>query len=303
MDSVYQSSRLVLGTVQLGLAYGINNRTGQPSMDQALAIVAEAWKNGIREFDTAQAYGTSEEVLGRVFAALKIGREAKVITKLDPKLGHQNVSDLDQGLQASLKKLGVARLSGLMLHHESQLDVWRQGLGVWFKRQQEKGFLEHVGASVYSPAKAMEALETDGIQFVQVPSNILDRRFDKAGVFRRAKELGKTIYIRSVYLQGLLLMRPQDIEPEMDFSRDSIKILHSLALDLGVSIEELCLGYVLSKWPEAQVVFGAETVEQAAVNAGLQRMEFHRLPLDKIDAAIGDVDEKMLNPVLWPKVK
>ena len=72
-DMVMESeeTRLVLGTVQLGLDYGIANENGKPTQDQATAIIQKAWDNGIREFDTAQAYVTIENVLG--IALKKLG--------------------------------------------------------------------------------------------------------------------------------------------------------------------------------------------------------------------------------------
>ena len=81
-----KNCRLVLGTAQLGLSYGIANKTGRPDQGVATAIVHEAWKNGIREFDTAQVYGDSEVVLGRALAELGISCEAKIITKIAPNL-------------------------------------------------------------------------------------------------------------------------------------------------------------------------------------------------------------------------
>ena len=62
-----QPNRLVLGTAQLGMDYCIANTTGQPVYDTAKTIVQEAWESGICEFDTAQAYGQSEQVLEQVF--------------------------------------------------------------------------------------------------------------------------------------------------------------------------------------------------------------------------------------------
>ena len=60
-------NRLVLGTAQLGTNYGIANRMGKPDFDTAEAIIKTTWDAGIREFDTAQGYGDSEQVLGEVF--------------------------------------------------------------------------------------------------------------------------------------------------------------------------------------------------------------------------------------------
>ena len=110
--------RLVLGTAQLGLPYGIANQTGQPDQNIATAIIHEAWKNGIREFDTAQAYGNSEQALGKALGELGISSEAKIITKLHPNLDHLDASVLSNTLNQSLERLGVSSLFGIMLHRE-----------------------------------------------------------------------------------------------------------------------------------------------------------------------------------------
>jgi len=65
-------SHLVLNTAQLGLIYGIANQTGQPDRVITTAIIREACDQGIREFDTAQGYGTIEEVLGKALYELGV---------------------------------------------------------------------------------------------------------------------------------------------------------------------------------------------------------------------------------------
>jgi len=50
-------SALSLGTVQLGLSYGINNADGKPSQETANAILNAALEGGINTLDTAAAYG------------------------------------------------------------------------------------------------------------------------------------------------------------------------------------------------------------------------------------------------------
>ncbi|NIO19558.1 MAG: hypothetical protein GTN76_02110 [Candidatus Aenigmarchaeota archaeon] len=62
---------LVLGKTQLVL-YGIASQTILPDQVIATTIIREAWNQGIREFDTAQRYGTSEEVLGKALWELGI---------------------------------------------------------------------------------------------------------------------------------------------------------------------------------------------------------------------------------------
>lgn len=289
----------VLGTVQLGLPYGINNRIGQPSLEEARAIIAEAWYNGIVEFDTAQAYGRSEEVLGHVFMQLGITSEARVITKLDSKQDFKDVAALDEALAGSLKRLKVKRLAGLMLHNESQMNSWDHGLGAWLRRQQKHGLVESIGISVYTPAKALEALNKDSVQFVQIPSNILDRRFEDADVFRRAEEFGKKIYIRSIFLQGLILMDTRELPSSMVFAEGVLRRVGELTDELRLTRAQLAVGYVRAQWPGASLVLGAETPEQVRENAKFYDVCLDRAVCSRIRQEFLQVDEKILNPSQW----
>ena len=64
---------LCIGTVQLGMDYGITGQK-QPSVEQACEILDYATQNGIKTIDTANAYGTAEDVVSAVVAIEKVFR-------------------------------------------------------------------------------------------------------------------------------------------------------------------------------------------------------------------------------------
>jgi len=293
------SSHLVLGTAQLGFPYGIANKVGQPDQAIATTIIREAWKGGIREFDTAQGYGDSEKVLGKALAQLEFSEEARIISKFDPNLDHLNASDMSKALDESLERLGVRSLYGIMLHREEMLSLWNKGLAKILQAFILSGRVEKIGISVYSPDKAVQALKTECIDMVQLPTNILDRRFERAGVFNLADEKRKTIYIRSVFLQGLLLMNSREIPEEMDFARPILEKIESLAKGFGLSRQEMALGYIKSEIPTAKVVFGAETKEQVAENLAAWQKGVPTGLSEKIMVSFSIVSERILNPHLW----
>ena len=294
-----QNSRLVLGTAQFGMRYGIANKIGQPDFLSVQSIVAEVWESGVREFDTAQAYGESERVLGKVLRSLGIAREAKVISKLHPAIDHQDSNALNLALQQTLARLGLPKLYGLMLHTEDLLDIWETGLKDTLDKFIEQGLVERIGVSVYSPQKAARALRTNGISLVQLPSNLLDRRFEKAGVFHEAKSFGKEIYVRSVFLQGLLLMSDSDLPASMRFANTVAKRLINFANETGFSLKQLALGYVRSAYPEQKVLLGCETLEQVRENLEIWSKETPRDIVDRVQREFQDIPEKILNPSLW----
>ena len=293
------TNRLVLGTVQLGMRYGVNNKSGQPDLRTAEGIVNAAWEGGIREFDTAHAYGESECVLGKVLKRLEIENEVKVITKLSPTLNHLVPMNLKQTLEESLERLCVSKLYGIMLHREELLEQWDQGLGETLSDLVLSGLVDHIGVSVYSPQKSLEALEIKGITMVQVPSNIMDRRFENAGVFQTAEIKSKLIYVRSIFLQGLLFKDHDDLLPSMSFASQTLKSFELLARRAKISRQKLALGYVREVYPEAKILFGAETISQVKSNLEVWNSTLSPWIVKEVQELFHDVDEKVLNPSLW----
>lgn len=292
-------SYLVLGTAQLGFAYGIANKSGQPDQATADMIVREAWENGIREFDTAQGYGDSEQILGKFFSEMGITNEARIISKFDPSIDHLNVAAMSDALERSIKKLGVSMLSGIMLHKEGLLEMWDRGLAEILRTFVETGRIKRIGVSVYSPEKACEALNTEGIDMVQIPTNILDRRFENAGIFDIAEKKKKRIYIRSAFLQGLLLMEPVELPAKMAFALPVLNKVKALSHDLGLSRQEIALGFLKSAFPVSHVLFGAETCIQIKENALIWKKEVPKQLCSHVRALFADVSERILNPALW----
>jgi aryl-alcohol dehydrogenase-like predicted oxidoreductase len=194
--NVEDSNRLVLGTAQLGMAYGIANMTGKPDMQAVRHIIETAWEGGIRQFDTAQAYGDSERVLGEALADLGISDQAKIISKLDPSLDHADRESVRKALYRTLDDLKISCLHGLMIHREEIIDDFEGGVINTLNAFIDEGITKSLGVSVYSPDRGYKAMEYNSIESIQCPANIFDHRFQKCGVFDFAEQNGKTVYIR-----------------------------------------------------------------------------------------------------------
>jgi len=294
------SSRIVLGTAQLGMNYGIANKTGKPDLATARDIVHTAWDGGIRYFDTAQAYGESEQVLGAVLSDLGIGNEVHIITKPSPDIDHGNKKNLEDALSQSLEDLKCDHIYGLMLHRETFLDLFETGLADTLKTFLRQGLVENIGVSLYSPIRAKAALEIPIISMIQVPANMCDHRFFEADIFDLAKKKSAMMFIRSVFLQGLLLMDIRKIPKVMQFAAPVIDKVEQLSQEFNLTREELALSYVRQKYPHAFVVVGAETKQQLASNLSAWKSEKSVLVTTRIDEIFSEVDERIINPTLWP---
>lgn len=206
--------KLGLGTVQFGCNYGISNKIGQVTPDEIQKILDFAQENGIDTLDTARLYGNSEEVLGKFNL-----ENFKVVTKtvkVDSSLGREeNLIRFREAFYQSQKNLGYIELYGLMFHEEKDLlgknagELW--DLVTDFK---EKGYVQKIGVSVYSPEALLEITAGFDIDIVQFPLNIPDQRFVYLSKELKAKNI--EIHTRSTFLQGLLLMKDYEINPYFD---------------------------------------------------------------------------------------
>lgn len=291
--------RIALGTVQLGMAYGIANRSGKPDLRMATAIVDTAWQAGVRVFDTAQSYGHSEATVGAVLAELGCSAEARVVSKLAPDLDLGSAVAIRQSVLASLRKLRVPQLYGLLLHREHLLSIWEEDLEERLTALCAEGLVAHLGVSVESPQGAQRAMTLEALTMLQVPSNALDRRFESCGVF----DCGKQVFVRSILLQGLLLMDGASLPPPMAGVRPLIEKLDRVAADAGWSRLHLLLGYARTAYPEATILFGAETPGQVARNLAVWETaaSFPPSAVDTLRQLFPAVDEAILNPAKWPR--
>ena len=298
----YQLSRLMLGTVQFGLRYGVANTTGQPSYETVRDILSCAHEGGVNCLDTAPRYGDSEEVLGRAMSELGIADRMVVVTKVHPTAdknssGQSADKAILKSVTQSLKRLRLDVLPICLFHNEKDFSCIDSLL-----RLKEKGLIRHVGVSLGTkPGPAAAIVESGLIEAVQIPANILDHRHVQSGIFKTARRHGVATFVRSVYLQGLLLMPEEDIHPDLVPVIPARRKLQAIADQAGMSMDELAVRYVLAIEGVTCALAGVESVAQMRQNIAL----FSKPPLDKnlikaATAAVPCLPEKILTPYLWP---
>ena len=308
-----EQAPLCLGTVQFGLAYGINNRSGRPEQQRVFAILDRALAAGIDRLDTAAAYGEAEKVLGEYIRSRQVADRVKVVSKLRPDFldnTYKGTVSLEQAVsdevQASLERLGLARLDGYLLHSASCEQLEHGELGAALASVRESGLVRQVGASLYTPEQAMTALQTDWLDAVQVPYNILDRRLDQAGFFdrnsRRSRPL--TVYVRSLLLQGLLLMSEQEIPPHLSAIVPHLRELDQWLAGQGIDRLAAAFGFVASRPGVDAVVVGVDSVEQLEQYLALSaRIGDYSAILSEGLQRFSEIEPRLLSPNLWESLR
>ena len=264
---------LVLGTVQFGAPYGIANRTGKPDIGQVREILHLARRLGIRVLDTAIAYGDSEEVLG------SCGMDRwSVITKV-PSLKEIDDSRIGgvahDAVLRSLDRLGIGSLHAVLAHD------CRDAAGDRGRRLRDalsplvaSGQIGRIGVSVYGP-EDMEGIDADNAQIVQAPLNVFDQRFITSGAAARLSAAGGELHVRSVFLQGLLLVPPGDRPARFAPWAEALARFDAEVEASGVVPAAYCLGFAAGQAAVRRCVLGVETAQQlsqlvAAFEAGQQ---------------------------------
>lgn len=288
--------KLALGTAQFGMPYGITNHAGQLSQSQGAKVLALADAQGISVLDTAMAYGDAESRLGNTGV-----QHFQVVTKLPPIPLVLPAEMTDAGawakeqFAASLKRLGLSRVYGLLLHRPSDL-LGQHGKVLLRAMQdlQDQGLVEKLGISVYSPNELEPLLKLAQWDLVQAPLNLIDRRLQTSGWLQRLKDSGLEVHTRTAFLQGLLLTHASALPPQFSEWIGLWRTWDQWQLDTGCSALEACLAYPQS-FPEVdKVVVGV---------GGLD--DFRKIlialhaPVPEHWPHIGSDDEKLINPSQW----
>ncbi len=286
-------SRLMLGTVQFGLEYGIANVSGKPSFERVCEIVRTAHEGGVTALDTAAAYGTSEEVLGDALERLGLRDEMTVVSKVPPIDADTDAEAerfVEQTVLRSLQRLRLERLTVCLLHREDDfrfLPLLEKLVG--------KGLIGGAGVSLDSGRFLGEA---GAARFIQLPYNVLDRRFD--AFWPTAQKNDIRLFSRSVYLQGLLLMPEAHIRPSLSEVIPIRRDLETVAREAGCTMAELCMRYALSNPAVASVLTGVDTVEQMRENLRLATLgPLSADVLGRVRECVPDLPESLVRPALW----
>ena len=253
-------SKLALGTVQFGLDYGVANETGQVAFEEVHHVMDLAKTNEIDVLDTAIAYGTSEEVLGKV-----VVDGFRVVTKLPPLAENQNnvAQWVTEQVRESLARLGQKKLYGLLLHRSEDLSASQSGQLIQALADlKDVGIVQKIGVSIYSPDELEMVCKKINIDLVQAPLNVVDRRMETTGWLDRLKDDGVEVHTRSAFLQGLLLMQRSKVPQKFSRWSNIWDMWQENLRKLGVSPLEACLAYPLSLDQVDQVIVGVDSAKQ-----------------------------------------
>lgn len=210
------TTKLVLGTVQFGLNYGITNSSGIPSDHEVKSILDLAENHGVEILDCALAYGSAHERLGRLN-----NHNFKMITKIPNRMPS---TEIRNSLEEALLQSKVEKFYGVMFHspEDLQSDDAAEKMAV-LQDLKQLGLIEKIGVSVYN-ARVLDGLIEDwGIDITQLPLSLLDQRAINVIAAIKEKYPHVEIHSRSVFLQGAMLTNPDNLPEKLSYLKNCVK--------------------------------------------------------------------------------
>jgi Predicted oxidoreductases (related to aryl-alcohol dehydrogenases) len=293
---------MCLGTVQFGMNYGINNQIGrQPTWEESFGIFDYALENGIDIIDTARAYGEAELIIGEYLKRNpKYKNSIKIVSKLKPNCinGSDIAGTVERELLDTLKHIDIDFLNGYLLHTPEYI-LNKDIVNAMYKMK-KKGLVKNIGVSVYDMLHGFAAIDTNIIDYIQLPYSIFDQRGDIEGFFYKAKKAGIKIFTRSAFLQGLFMFKEDKIPNKVIKSKPYLSKFNKLLMEYRIDKIDALLGFVKRNNYIDYLVFGVEKIEQ--LKEDMHRFESIDIPEDfykEAEREFGKIEKSIIIPSLW----
>ncbi len=285
------SNKLILGTVQFGLNYGINNTQGKPEKKTVFEILSSAYENGIRYLDTAELYGDAHDLIGE-FHKLNPTNKFEIITKFPLDFEES----LDLKINTYINQLSVETLNAILFHSFDSYLKHKNQLSDIVNLKSKK--FKNLGVSVYTNEQINDVIDDNNIDIIQIPFNLLDNLNIKGKLMQKAKSKNKVIHTRSAFLQGLIFMKkdnPNTIRKKLENELDAI---NAISIKSSICIGSIALNYCLLQPNIDGVLIGVDSLEQLNENIIFSKQSIPSEYLDQINSIKVD-NVGLLNPSMW----
>ena len=286
-------SEISLGTVELGMAYGIE--ASKPTESEAAALLHQALDLGVNLLDTARAYGDAEAIIGRNLA----DRRNQYILLSKVPAGRP---DSVQGMvEQSLRELRTDRIDIMLVHCGYGALPDADTISALLACQ-TSGKLRYLGASVYGEQAALASIEGEWCDCVEIAYSALDRR-PETTTLKRAAGRDTGVIVRSVLLKGTLTPRSSVLPDAFRPLTDAVARVLAVTGGDAADLPGYAYRYVLSHPAVGSALVGTSRIgELKAAIASAQNgpLDAGAIARTRSLPALGD---EWLNPGLWPSVE
>jgi aryl-alcohol dehydrogenase-like predicted oxidoreductase len=252
--------KIIIGTAQFGLNYGIANSKGKMKTNEIKKIIKYARTNNIKNIDTAHAYGDSEQRLGNVGI-----KNFNVIVKLPATNPTQPYDQwVKKSIHSSFKKLKINKADTVLVHNAKFLLNPKMGKKIYeeLKKFKNKNIINNIGVSIYSISDLKNIIKKFSMDVVLISLNIFDQRILNKKIINTLKRKNIKIYTRSTFLQGLLLMSKNKIPTKFNKWKKKFDMWFRELENKKVSAYDACLDFVMKNKDVDKTLIGIDDFKQ-----------------------------------------
>ena len=300
--------KIGIGTAQLGLKYGIAN----PNLSSSISkndfskILNLSLKKKIKILDTAESYGNSEKLIGSLLLKKKFKNQFNIITKLSDLrfINSKNIyREIYEKINISLNNLKIKKIYGLLIHDIKDLKSKKKD--VIFRsllRLKKEGLVKKIGFSCYKHDDLTYFSSKYNFDIIQFPFNILDQRLLETKTLKNLKKNKVEIHIRSIFLQGLLLLPQKKIPYNFLKNHNSLKKWHKFLRINNIDPISACLNFIIKNNFYKNVIIGFN--EYFHFKDVINKYSFiKKKKLDLNYNKLKNFNENIINPNKWKKLK
>jgi aryl-alcohol dehydrogenase-like predicted oxidoreductase len=235
------NKKIILGTAQFSGSYGILNEAKENIRVNKILNIAE--KGNIKFLDTAYNYGKSQSLIGKYGA-----EKFKIISKIPNLDNNSNTIDfIRKSLDEIFNDLKIKKIDTILFHDSNQL-LSKKGEELFeaLNRYKDNKLIKKIGASIYNDIDSEKLLNHFDLDVIQAPFNLFDNENLKNGFLSKIKSRNIEFHARSIFLQGVLLSKVQDIPQKLCSLFPNLEILDEFCIENKITRLEACLNYVNS---------------------------------------------------------
>jgi aryl-alcohol dehydrogenase-like predicted oxidoreductase len=282
-------SKLGLGSGQFGLDRApVRGRSAQAEVRDILEVAARA---GVRLFDVTGRSLQAEREIGELLP--RPDRFNVCISTIRPDRGPDIV---EAEARASLARLGVDQAECIFVPSVAEL-LGPHGAALWdrLKALKDEGLTRKIGVSVFASDDPLGVARRFRPDIVQAPASLLDQRLINDGTLAAIAGLGMEVHLRSIFLNGLLLLPPDRAPSHLREAATRISRARRMIAEGRSDPLQAALGFALSRPEASAVLVGVSSA--AELNAIVAAAASPPPDLDWDDMAIDDPDA--LDPGAW----
>ena len=285
-------NKIILGSANFDQIYGIKKNFIKKSEIKKLFDLALI--NEIKIIDTSPIYKESEKIIG-----LLNNNRFKIISKIPkpPKnIKRENIKKwLKQNVMISLKNLKIKKFECLLLHNANSL-LCKNGDEIYkgIRNMKISGFTNKIGVSIYDFNVLDKILKKFKFNLIQVPFNILDQRLVKEGWLKKLKKRKIEVHVRSIFLQGILLLKHNQLPKKLKKLNKKLMIWKNWLEKNKFSSLQVCLSFVLNQNQLDGVVVGYNSASQLN-----QILKFKKIHNNFTFPNLNIKDKKLIDPRKW----